>query len=137
VLELFDVSPALTWPYEFLNRHSDNIILCLAIPQKESRINVTKVAARRRVQNLIEFVRNIHMALIFNIDEVESEEWAERKPKKVFVPAVRAEETVHHALKRGRRRVTAIVTISIAGDVLTPLLVIHRHIIDHPLWQKG
>jgi hypothetical protein len=54
----------------------------------------------------------------------------DRKPKKVFAPTVRAEKTVHCPVKRGGRRVNAIVTISMAGDVFTPLLVIHRRTID-------
>jgi hypothetical protein len=67
------------------------------------------------------------------MDEVGREEWADRKSKKIFVPTVRAEETVHYAVKRGGRRVTTIVTISMSDDVLTSLLVIHRCTIDYAI----
>jgi hypothetical protein len=103
VMELFNVTPVPTWPYGFLNGHSDNITLCLATPLEESRMNVTKAAARQQVQNPIDFVQNIHMELIFNMDEVGSEEWADRKPKNIFAPTARAEETVYYAVKRGGR----------------------------------
>jgi hypothetical protein len=96
-------------------------------------MNVIKATARRHVQNLITFVQNIHAELCFKIDEVGSEEWADRKPKKIFVPTFRAEETVHSAVKRGEQRLNAIVTISMAGDVLAPLLVIHRGIIERAI----
>jgi hypothetical protein len=101
VLERFNVTPAATRSYEFLNRHSNNITLCRAIPQEESRMNIIVAAARRHIQNMIDFVQNIHTELIFNMDEVGSEEWADRKPKKVFVPIVLAQETLHYAVKRG------------------------------------
>jgi hypothetical protein len=96
MLELFNVTPATTWGYKFLNRQSNNIALCLATPQEESIMNVTKAAVRRHVQNLTDLVQNIHTELFFNIDEVGSEEWTDRKPNKVFLPTVRAEETVHY-----------------------------------------
>jgi hypothetical protein len=62
---------------------------------------------------------------------------ADREPNKVFVPTARAEEIVRYAVKCGGQRVTAIVTIWMAGDVLTPLLVIHRRTIDHEVWEEG
>jgi hypothetical protein len=100
-------------------------------------MNVAKTAAQRHVKNLIDFVQNIHTEFVFKMDEVGSEEWADAKPKKAFVPTFRAEETIRCDVKRGGRRVTVIVTISMAGEVLTPLLVIHRRTIDHEVWEKG
>jgi hypothetical protein len=64
------------------------------------------------------------------VDKVRSEAWADGKPKKVFSPAIWAEEKFHYALKRGGRRVSPGVTISMAGDMLTPLYVIHWRTID-------
>jgi hypothetical protein len=75
---------------------------------------------------VIDFVQDIHTELIFNMDEIGWEEWADRKLKKVFIPTVRPEKTVHHAVKRGGRRGTAIVTISMAGNGLTQVVVIDR-----------
>jgi hypothetical protein len=137
VLNLFGATPGAAWPYHFLKRRSDQIAISVAIPQEESRMNVTKAVARKHVQKLVDFVQNIHTELVFNLDEVGSEEWADRKPKKVFAPTVRAEKTVHHPVNRGGRRVSAIVTISMAGDVLTPLLIIHRRTIDDAVWEDG
>jgi hypothetical protein len=94
-------------------------------------MNVTKAAARGHMQNLIEFVYNIHTEFIFNMDEIGSEERTDRKPKKVFIPAVWAQETIDYTVKRGGRPVTAMITILMIGDVLSPLLVIHRRTIDH------
>jgi hypothetical protein len=100
-------------------------------------MNVIKAAARCHVQNLIVFVQNIHAELCFKMDEVGLEEWAGRKPKKIFVPTVRAEETVHSVMKCRGQRLNAIVAISMAGDVLAPLLVIRRGIVESTIWKGG
>jgi hypothetical protein len=113
-----------TWPYDFLKRHSDEIAFALALPQEESKMNLTKGITQEHVHKLIGFGSNVHTELVFTMDEVGSEEWSDRKPKNVLTPAVRAEKTGSYQVKRGEQRVSAIVNTSVAGDMPPSLLTI-------------
>jgi hypothetical protein len=56
------------------------------------------------------------------MDEVGSEGRTDRKPKKAFVFTIRAQKKVHHALKRGGRRVSHLLFVAKdAPEVVYPM----------------
>jgi hypothetical protein len=49
-------------------------------------MTVTQEIARTHIANLVNDVHDIPTELVFNIDEVGSQEWADRKPRRVVIP---------------------------------------------------
>jgi hypothetical protein len=43
VFQIFDVSPSIAWPYNFPKLLSNQITICLAVPQTKYIMNMTKV----------------------------------------------------------------------------------------------
>jgi hypothetical protein len=72
--------------WHFIHRHPEELEHAKAYPQEEARMRVTKEIARMHVADLITYVTDIPTELIFNIDEVGSQEWADRKARNVIIP---------------------------------------------------
>ena len=73
--------------------------------------------------NMKEIVENCCSELCFNLDEVGSSDWEERKIKKVLVSKSSDPKTVNHAVSRKFKHQTLVALVSSAGDALTPLLI--------------
>jgi hypothetical protein len=100
-------------------------------------MRVTKETARTHVRNLEQWVQGVPTELILNLDEVGVQEWADRKPRKVIIPHQAQAHRIEYIASRREKRISCITTISMAGDVLMPLLVIHRKTIDDAVWEEG
>jgi hypothetical protein len=137
VQEQFNLVPSRGWLWHFVRRHSDRLEHAKAHPQEEARMNVTQEIARRHVANLEQYVRDLPTELIFNLDEVGSQEWADRKPRSVIIPRQPRPVRIEYSVPRAEKRMSCIATISMAGDALMPLLVIHRKTIDDAVWEEG
>jgi hypothetical protein len=44
---------------------------------------------------------------------------------------------IHYSVPRSQKRINYIAAISMAGDTLMPLLVIHRMMVDQAVWDEG
>jgi hypothetical protein len=73
--------------------------------------------------------------LVFNLDELGSADWEDRKVKKVIVPAGVAKEDVYHPVSRRHRHMTLLSCVSVSSDALTPL-VITTSPISGALWRR-
>jgi hypothetical protein len=82
-------------------------------------MNLAIGAVRPDMQDLIDFVQNSHTKRVCNMDKVGSKESGDRKPR------VWTEETIQGPAKRRGRCVSIIVTVSMAQNVTTRLLLIH------------
>jgi hypothetical protein len=100
-------------------------------------MNVTKEIARRHMADLERHVQNVPAEPIFNFDEVGSQDWGDRKPRAVIVPHQSRRVRVKSSVPRAEKRISCIATISMAGNTLMPLLVIHRKTIDAAVWEEG
>jgi hypothetical protein len=74
--------------------------------------------------------------LVFNLDELGSADWEDRRAKKVIAPANVRREDVHHPVSRRHRHTTILACVSAAGDALTPLLITGSPI-PETLWSRG
>jgi hypothetical protein len=74
--------------------------------------------------------------LIFNLDELDSADWDERRMKKVIAPAVVRKEDVYHSVSRRPGRMTLLACVSAAGDGVTPM-VITTTPIHASFWSRG
>jgi hypothetical protein len=80
--------------------------------------------------NMKNYVEGILVQLEFNIDEVDSSDWEDRKPKKILIPSDMAYETVFHAVFQRFRHVTSLTCISAAVKTLYPMVIIANPISD-------
>jgi hypothetical protein len=74
--------------------------------------------------------------LVFNLEELGSADWEDRKAKKMIAPTGLAKEDVYHPVSRRHRHVALLPCISAAGDALTPLLITTSPMPD-TLWSHG
>jgi hypothetical protein len=100
-------------------------------------MNVTTEIARTHVANLEQRLQNILTELIFNFDKGGSQEEADRKPRTVTVPRHSRPLRVSHLVNRAEKRISCITIISVAGDTLMPLLVIHHKTTDDAVRKEG
>jgi hypothetical protein len=60
---------------------------------------------------------------VFNLDEVGSSEWEDRKPRKVIAPQEVSPEDVYHSAALRYSHVTLLACVSAAGDAFTPMVI--------------
>jgi hypothetical protein len=137
VRESFAKHASRGWVWHFVRRHSGELDHAKAYPQEDARMNITKETARIHIANLINYVKDVPTELVFNIDEVGSQEWADRKPRSVIIPHQERPRKIHYSVRRSQKRISCIAAISMAGDTLMPLLIIHRKTVDQAVWEEG
>jgi hypothetical protein len=82
------------------------------------------------------FLANQCWELVFNLDEVNSSEWDDRKPKQVIVPQNILPDEIYHSISRKYRHVTLLACVSVAEDVLMPMIISEPPVRDS-LWTKS
>jgi hypothetical protein len=82
-------------------------------------------------------VKGVSTELILSVDEVGCQDWFDRKKRDVIIPHQERSCRIEYAVFRKEKCITCTTTISMAGDALMPLLVIHRRTIDADVWDQG
>jgi hypothetical protein len=100
-------------------------------------MEVSKGIARTHIRNLKRYVKDVSTELILDADEVGSQEWSDRKKRDVIIPHQERPCTIQYAVSREEKCITCTTHISMAGDALMPLLVIHRRTIGAAIWGEG
>jgi hypothetical protein len=126
------------WVKAFIGPHLDALKTCRPLPQEDTRLTVSKVELEEHIQTM---KVKVHVAgkfseLVFNLDELGSTDWEDRKVKKVIVPADVGKEDVYHAVSRRHRHITLLACVSAAGDAPTPMLIAGNPILES-LWSRG
>ena len=73
--------------------------------------------------NMKQIVEGCCSELCFNLDEVGSSDWEERKIKKVRISKSSNTKKVNNVVSRKLKHQTLVALVSYAGDALTPLLI--------------
>jgi hypothetical protein len=124
------------WLGGSLNRHGDAIKVCTSYPQEDARFLIPREYLEQHIVNMQTYVTGRTAELVFNLDEVGSSDWEDRKVKKVIVPAAVDSDAVFHPVSRRFRHMTLLVCVSAGGDSLCPMLVLGQAIPDD-IWAKG
>jgi hypothetical protein len=61
--------------------------------------------------------------LVFNLDEVGTSDWEDRKTKTIVVPATIRGQTIHHEISRTVKHISVIAWVSAAEESLTPYII--------------
>lgn len=112
------------WVKYFLIRNKEKIGITLGIPQENARLEVPRTFLEQHIENIKKYVIGKASELVFNLDEMGSNEWEEKKPKKVIVPVKLCQSNVHLPIKRTLRHQTLLACISATGDSLTPHFIV-------------
>lgn len=123
VLENFKISVTNGWVNSFICRHQNDIQKCKSYPQEDLRMTVPREYLDTHILNLKEYIQGMCSELLFNLDEVGTSEWEERKILKVVVPKSADKNGVQHHVPRNTTHMTLLVCVSSAGDALTPMLI--------------
>jgi hypothetical protein len=94
------------WVNAFIGRHLDALQTCRSIPQEDTRLAVPRSQLEEHLHIL-----QVHLAgkcaeLVFNLDELGSADWEDRKIRKVIAPAAVRKEDVYHSVSRRPRHMT-------------------------------
>jgi hypothetical protein len=118
-------NPKLTkgWLHDFISRHLDELQICHSLPREDLRMAVPRAYLEDHIRILHTHITGRVAELVFNLDELGSADWDDRKAKKVIAPAGVPREDVHHPLSRRHRHTTLLACVSASGDALIPLLI--------------
>jgi hypothetical protein len=107
----------------FIGRHLDALQTCRSIAQEDTRLAVPRSPLEEHLHIL-----QVHLAgkcaeVVFNLDELGSTDWQDRKIKKVIAPAAVSKEDAYHSVSRRPRQMTLLACVSAARDAVTTLLI--------------
>jgi hypothetical protein len=100
VRETFAKRASRGWVWHLVRRHPRDLEHAKAYPQESGQMTITKEIARTLVANLVNSVQDIPTDLIFNVDEVGSQEWADRKPRRVIIPHQEQPQRIQDSVPR-------------------------------------
>jgi hypothetical protein len=131
-------SPKLTkgWLHAFVARHLDALQVCRSLPQEDTRLTVPREHLEAHIENMKSIVAGKFAELVFNLDEVGSSDWEDRKPRKVIAPRAVSPDDVYHPVSRRYRHLTLLACVSAGGDALTPMVLTSSPIRD-AVWSTG
>ena len=85
-------------------KYPNSVMIGIAHPQDEKRLNVSKETAKMHISNLLKYVNNIPTELILNLDEASSSDWQDKRSKKVIVPYGLSNERIEYAVKDAQKK---------------------------------
>jgi hypothetical protein len=124
------------WVHAFIGRHLDSLQICRSIPQDDTRLTIPRENLERHIQNMRSIVEGKFAELVFNLDEVGSSDWEDRKPRKVVAPRGVSPKDVNHPVSRKFRHLTLLACVSAGGNALTPMILTSTPI-RNSLWATG
>jgi hypothetical protein len=90
-------------------------------------LQVGECFVERTVPNLneYEYVQGCTAERVFNLDEIGSSAWEDRKARKVVVPATMQarRDVIHHGISRKVKPISVIVRVCAARESLTPSII--------------
>jgi hypothetical protein len=98
--------------HAFLDRHLDELQLCCSLPEEETSLKIPRAYLDDYINVLKNHLVENVAELVFNLDELGSVDWEDRKMKKVITPSLGHKEEVYHAISRCERHLTLLACIS-------------------------
>ena len=123
---------------KYMERHHYSYVS--AVPTDVNRVGLdqNKIAAFY-IHILPEALMDVHPSLVFNVDEMGAEMFADRKRIFVFVPEDKVPKNgpLFVGVPRSARRCTLLVCISLDGTTLCPTIITRTKTIDSAVFEKG
>jgi hypothetical protein len=136
IREKYDQFLTKGWLHAFIGRNLDTLQICHYLPQEDTRLTVLREQLEDHIENMKSIVVEKFAEFVFNLDEVGSSDWEDRKPRKVIVPRTVSPGDVYHPVSRRYRQLTLMACVSAGGDALTPMVLTGSPIRDE-IWSTG
>ena len=136
VRDNYNISASNGWIYSFLQRYSKLLKIGKSFPQEDTMLTVPVEFLQQHLTNMTQYVQGCCSELLFNIDEMGSSEWEDRKVKKVVIPFETDPKSIYHKTTRKIRHQTLVSIVSAAGDALTPLIISSTNV-EREMISKG
>ena len=123
---------------EYMKAHGFSYVL--GKPTEDARVRVSRERIRAFYEHdLTDAVRGAHPSLVFNVDEMGAESFADRKAVKVFVPDARVPATgaIPVGVPRSTRRITLIGCVALDGERLMPAVITKSANVNSRLFETG
>ena len=124
--------------WEYLTTHGYSYVS--GIPTEAARATLNRAEVRQLYETTLpEAVNGCHHALVYNMDEMGAERYADRKRVNVFVPEEDAPEDggVLVGIPRTANRCTLMACIALDGSRLKPLIVTRNKTVSSLMFENG
>ena len=122
---------------QFMKNHDFSYLT--GLPTEDARVNLDKDKLEAfYTTTLPESLRGVHPSLVFNIDEMGAERYADRKQVKVFLPKSRnGSRKIAIGVPRKPHRCTLMACIALDGSTLKPAIITRNRTVSSVLFQRG
>ena len=122
---------------QFMKNHDFSYVT--GSPTEDTRVNLDleKLEAFYKV-TLPESLRGVHPSIVFNMDEMGAERYADKKPVKVFLPKSRnRRRRIAIGVPRKPHRCTLMACIALDGSTLKPAIITKNKMVSSVLFRRG
>ena len=134
---LIDKHLSFGWLDSFMKRHSHELCFSTAVPIEDARLSVDQNDVINSFQILEEIKNYIHPSLVYNLDETGFTPSSLSKDYKAIIPNEFQNKPNYYKINRSGKNITALVTISLDGDLLPPFIILPSKTIPDELWDTG
>ena len=122
---------------EFMRNHGYSYVS--AVPTEEARVNVDRQKLNRfYTTRLPAALEGVHPSLVFNMDEMGAERYADRKRVKVFMPErLNRGSGMEVGVPRTTHRCTLIGCIALDGSRLRPAVITRNLTVSSLVFESG
>ena len=121
------------WEYMILNGYS--YVSCVPQESLRVRLNPNDIVTYYTT-TLPTALRGVHPMLVFNVDEMGTELFADRKRVRVLLPTARVPEgDLHVGIPRSNRRCTLVACIALDGSTLAPTIITKAKTVNTMLFE--
>jgi hypothetical protein len=111
------------WVHAFLGCHRDDVHVYRSLPQEDITFVIPREYLEQNIQTMKDIIYGNVFEFVFNLDEVESADWEDRKPKEVTIPISVQEENIYHSISHKFKHSSLLACVSVASDSLTPFVM--------------
>ena len=122
---------------QFMKNHDYSYVT--GSPTEDTRVNLDleKLEAFYTT-TLPDSLRGVHPSLVFNMDEMGAERYADKKPVKVFLPKSRnRRRRIAIGVPRKPHRCTLMACIGLDGSTLKPAIITKNQTVSSVLFRRG
>jgi hypothetical protein len=100
---------------------------------EEPCLQVTAQQLADHMPDLMELIEGVRAYFVFNINEMDHQDWANRHRKPCFVSAAHERRYVYFPVHYLGKRITLIACIARDGSFLKPMVIVPRKTVDDDL----
>jgi hypothetical protein len=111
------------WALAFIGLDLDDLPVYRSLPQEDTQFIVPRVHLKAHIELMRTHSAGKFVELIFNLDQVDSWDWEDCKPRTVIASRAVSVHDRYYPVSRCYRHVTLLACVSAACDSLTLMIV--------------